>query len=86
MWRVRTKGITNVYGAWSIQRTVDVYAQPTLELNVTDSSGSVIETLNSFPFYISALPGPNTQAPIGYHVEITANESYETIQLLAPFR
>lgn len=82
LWRVRTKGITNVYGAWSIQRTVDVYAQPTLELNVTDSSGSVIETLNSFPFYISALPGPNTQAPIGYHVEITANESYETVDAI----
>lgn len=82
LWRVRTKGITNVYGAWSIQRTVDVYAQPTLELNVTDSSGSVIETLESFPFYISALPGPNTQAPIGYHVEITANETYETVDVL----
>ena len=78
-WRVRTAGITKVYGDWSIQRTVDIYAQPTLELGVTDINGELIETLSAFPFYISALAGPNTQSPIGYQVKITANEFYETI-------
>lgn len=78
-WKVRTAGITLVYGDWSIQRTVDIYAEPTLELSVTDINGVLIDTLTSFPFYISALAGPNTQAPIGYQVKVTANEFYETI-------
>lgn len=78
-WRVRTAGITKVYGDWSIQRTVDVYAPPTLELTMTDVSGNSIETLTSFPFYLNGLAGPNTQEPIGYHVTIVANEGYETV-------
>lgn len=78
-WRVRTSGITNTYGDWSIQRTVDIYAPPTLELSVTDVNGTLLETLTSFPFYISGITGPNTQNAIGYHLSIIANESYETI-------
>lgn len=77
-WRVRTAGITKVYGDWSIQRTVDIYAPPTLELTITDSSGTQIETLESFPLNISALAGPKTQAPIGYYVSIISNETYQT--------
>lgn len=77
-WRVRTSGITNTYGDWSIQRTVDIYAPPTLELSVTDANGNLLETLTSFPFYISGIAGPNTQNAIGYHLSIMANESYET--------
>ena len=78
-WRVRTAGVTKEYGDWSIQRIVDVYAPPTLELSVTDSKGNDLETLTSFPFYIHALAGPNTQAPIGYHVSIKSNQIYEAI-------
>ena len=78
-WRVRTAGVTKAYGDWSTQRTVDIYARPTLELSVTDKNGTLVNTLTSFPFYISALAGPNTQAPIGYYVKITSNDSYETI-------
>lgn len=78
-WKVRTAGITKVYGDWSIQRTVDIYAEPTLELSVTDVNGVLMNTLTSFPFYITALAGPNTQAPIGYQVKVTANDFYETI-------
>lgn len=77
-WRVRTAGITKVYGDWSVQRTVDIYAPPTLELTLTDSTGTQIETLTSFPLNISALAGPKTQAPIGYYVSIIANETYQT--------
>lgn len=81
-WRVRTAGITKVYGDWSVQRTIDIYAPPTLELGVTDSEGGLIETLSSFPFYISGLAGPNTQQPIGYHLTITSNETYETVDYI----
>ena len=85
-WRVRTCGVTNVYGDWSIQRTVDVYAQPNLTLSMTTSDADVISVLESFPFYISALPSPNTQAPIGYHLSIVANESYETTDNIGNFK
>lgn len=78
-WRVRTAGVTEEYGDWSIQRDITVYAPPTLELSATDVDGNSIETLTSFPFYINAVSGPKTQAPIGYHVNISSNERYETI-------
>lgn len=77
LWRVRTAGVTKAYGEWSIQRTIDIYAPPTLELRATNVNGNAIETLTSFPLYIRGLPGPNTQAPIGYHLSIISNGSYE---------
>lgn len=77
-WRVRTSGITNEYGEWSTQRTVDVYAPPTLILKVTDIEGNDVSTLTSFPWYVYGLAGPNTQTPIGYHLSVKANESYVT--------
>lgn len=79
LWKVRTAGITNSYGEWSIQRTIDIYAPPTLVIDITDSTGASIETLVSFPLKVSGIAGPNTQAPIGYHLSITANEAYETV-------
>lgn len=79
LWRVRTKGILDEYSEWSIQRTVEVYAQPTVAMTVLDSSNEHVETLTSFPFYISATTGPVTQTPIGYHIYIVANSSYETV-------
>ena len=78
-WRVRTSGVSKSLGDWSIQRTIDVYAVPTLELAVTDSSGSSFETLTSFPIRVIATAGPNTQIPITYHISITANQTYTTV-------
>lgn len=77
-WRVRTAGITKQYGDWSIQRTVDVYAPPSLTFSITDANGILVETLTSFPFYAKALAGPKTQVPTGYYLVITANKAYET--------
>lgn len=85
-WRVKTKGITDEYSDWSTQRTIDVYAPPTLELFINDVEGEPIEQLYSFPFYVEGIPGPNTQEPIGYHVTVIANESYETIDQLGNSR
>lgn len=78
-WRVRTAGVTNEYGDWSIQRKVDIYAPATIVINITNQNGESISTLTSFPFYISGSAGPNTQTPISYQVEISANETYETV-------
>lgn len=85
-WRVRTAGVTNEYGDWSTQRTIDIYAPPTLSLNMTDVNGDVIYTLTSFPFYITGIAGPSTQEPIGYHVTVVSNASYETVDEIGNFK
>ena len=36
LWRVRTMGITGEYGDWSVQRTIKIYAEPTLVLNCSN--------------------------------------------------
>lgn len=85
LWRVRTAGILTdadnepVYGEWSIQRKVDVYAYVELALKVTDYDNNEIETLESYPFVMTAEAGPSTQTAIGFHVEIISNIIYETI-------
>lgn len=78
-WKVKTRGITGEYGEWSVERTIDIYAPPALQLSVTDVNAAPIETLDSFPFYIQATPSPDTQTATGYHLSITANEPYETV-------
>lgn len=77
-WRVRTAGITLEYGDYSVLRTIDVYAQPTLSLTLLDKDEQGIEAVTSFPFYIKGLAGPATQEPIAYSVSIISNGSYET--------
>lgn len=78
-WRVRTKGIHEEYSPYSTWRTVDVYAKPTMSVGVTNKSGTLIDKVDAFPFYISGQASPNNQTPIGYHVVITSNEVYETL-------
>lgn len=78
-WRVRTKGIHDEYSPYSTWRTIDVYAKPTLSLGVTNKSGSLIDRVNAFPFYISGQASPTNQSPIGYHLVITSDEVYETL-------
>ena len=81
-WRVRTSGVTGEYGDWSVQRTVDVYAPVSLTLDMfkrVDGTNHSIQVLDSFPCYISALPGKSKQLPIGYHLSIISNEVYETV-------
>jgi hypothetical protein len=78
-WKVRTAGITGVYGDWSTQRVIDIYAPPTLSLSITDKAGTSLAVLESFPFYINGVTGPATQTPIGYHVTITSTETYSTV-------
>ena len=85
-WRVRTRGVVGTYGEWSVQRTVDVYAKPNLTLAMTTVDGESIDTLSSFPFYVSALPAPNTQAPISYHLSVVSNEAYETVDAIGNFK
>lgn len=78
-WRVRTRGVTADYGEWSIQRTVDIYAPPVLEMLVNGQSGGTFDTLEHFPINVSAMGGPTTQKPVSYHISIISNEFYQSI-------
>lgn len=82
-WRVCTAGaLLNQYGDWSIQRTIDVYAKPSLSIVVTDPSDNEIDTIRSFPFFINGEASPSTQIPTSYHVTIKSNSFYETIDFV----
>lgn len=85
-WRVRTCGITGEYGDWSVMRTVNIYAPPTLSLIVTNSRGDELNVLTSFPFYVNGTAGPATQTPVGYHLSIISNETYETVDQIGNFK
>jgi murein DD-endopeptidase MepM/ murein hydrolase activator NlpD len=78
-WRVRTAGVTQQLGDWSIQRVVDIYGRPSLQLNVRGPSLDEENMLTAFPFYVEGLASPNTQTPTGYHVSVISNEIYETV-------
>lgn len=84
-WRVRTRGITEDYSDWSTERTIYIYEKPTLALSMTSDSegaGLLITTLTSLPFYVRAkdsLISHAIQKPVGYYLQITANENYMTI-------
>lgn len=80
-WKIRTAGVTGEFGEYSVVRYMDVYAPPTLTLELTDAAtnGNQLQTIKQFPFYIIANAGPSTQTPIGYHFTITAHDSYDTI-------
>lgn len=82
LWKVRTAGITRDYGPWSIQRSIDIYAPPSLGLAVTDSTGASIQTLTSFPINISGTAGPETQTPVGYYLRVVSNQAYSTTDSL----
>lgn len=78
-WAVRTAGVTGEYGKWSVERSIDVFAPPTLSVSITNETGNVTSVIEKFPFYIKGISGPSSQNPIGYHVSIIANDSYDTI-------
>lgn len=85
-WRVKTKGIMPDYGDWSVLRTVDVYAKPTIALTVTDNSGVGIDVLTAFPINVKAITYPKTQTPISYYLTVIANEAYETEDEVGNFK
>lgn len=78
-WRVQTAGATGTFGDWSTQRVIEVNAPATLQLSVTDNNGQNLTTLTSFPINVSAIAGPITQKPTGYHLSVISNQTYVTV-------
>lgn len=78
-WKVQTAGVLGDFSDWSIEREVNVYAQPTLELDIKNKDSISIEEINGFPFYLDVLAKPATQKPISYYIEVVANDAYNTL-------
>lgn len=85
-WRVKTSGITNEYGDWSVLRKIEVFAPPTLEVLVLNSEGESVDTLTSFPLIIRGTAGPANQTPLSFNVNIIALEGYETVDEVGNFK
>lgn len=80
-WKVQTAGVTEEFGPFSIERTIEIYAPPTITLEVVEPIGLAPipdGLIKSFPFCLSGVTAPTTQMPISYHVSVIANEAYET--------
>lgn len=79
-WRVRTAGVTKIFGDWSIERVIDIFQQPYFDtFSVTNSNDESFDILNTLPINISTVPGPKTQAPISYHLTVKAVDGYTTV-------
>lgn len=82
-WKVRTKGIHADYSDWSIERTINAYEQPNLQLIVCDANGDEFpgNTVTSFPICVKGIVTPSSQTPISFHVSIVSNSSYNTTDI-----
>lgn len=83
-WRVKTAGADQTdFSDWSITREIDVYTRPDISIRVTDGDDTdIANVLTAFPFYIKATTTPPAQKPLGYSVDIIANETYVTTDSL----
>lgn len=79
-WKVQTAGVNGTeFSDWSIEREINVYAKPTIELDIQNKNSVSIDEIDGFPFYLSILAQPYTQKPISYYIEVIANGSYTTV-------
>lgn len=75
LWRVKTKGVADDYSDWSTQRTIKLYAPPTVSLKTSITDGAV----TSLPLSLTATTGPSNQTPLSYYIAVESNDSYETV-------
>ena len=78
-WKVQTAGVISEYSEWSIEREVNVYAKPEVEVDLINNMEQSVDEINTFPFYFSIQAGPSAQTPISYYIEIISENAYQTI-------
>ena len=84
-WSVITAGVYRepdgsiCYSDPSTVRSFSIYSKPTIESDIRNQNGDSIYTVESFPFSMTLTSGPLHQKPMAYIIQITANESYETV-------
>lgn len=78
-WRVRTRGVTDEYSDWSIQRTINVYDQPRLNIIIMTPESETITSIQKLPFCIICNNRSGGQIPIGYYITISPTTPCETL-------
>lgn len=78
-YKIQTAGVVEEYSDWSIEREVNVYLPPEIEIDIQNQNGQSVDMVTGFPFYISVNATPRSQIPISYYLEIIANQNYETV-------
>ena len=78
-WKAKTRGVTETYSEFSVEREINVYEHPTLQMDIKNKYDEPITDIYEFPFSIDLLARPSAQTPISYYIEIIANNSYETV-------
>lgn len=78
-WKVQTTGVASQYSEYSVEREVNVYSRPTLQMDIKNKYDEPITDIYEFPFSVDLLARPSTQTPISYYIEIISNNSYETV-------
>lgn len=78
-WKVQTTGVGTEYSEWSVEREVNVYSKPEIEIDVKNKYDESITDIFEFPFYIELNARPSVQTPISYYLEIISNNNYETV-------
>lgn len=76
LWMVKTKGVHEDFSEWSTQRTINLFAPPTLAIAPVLGENDI---LSSLPLTFTAVAGPVNQTPISYHISVSAVDSYETV-------
>lgn len=78
-WKVATRGISTDYSDYSVERTIEAYENPNLELIVRDGNGVLTgDNFTSFPLIVTGNVTPASQIPISFHISIIAGDSYTT--------
>lgn len=85
-WRVATAGVTLAYGPFSIERVINIYAPPTLSLKIKNSQGVDITSIESLPIRVVGIAGPEGQTPIGYHLSVISNQTYDTTNEVGSYK
>lgn len=78
-WAVKTKGAVTEYGPYSATKQIKVYAQPTITLQIKETTGPIDILLTTFPFSAILVTSPVSQHLISADVEIISNDDYDGI-------
>lgn len=89
LWKVRTLGAVDEWSDYSVQRTVHIYAKPSVSLNMiqggdtfdvdtTQPEYASTNQFERFPFKTRIVASPITQNILSYVFTIAPEESYET--------
>lgn len=74
-WKIRTAGITGVFGDWSEVHTVKIYVKPTVTVGI---KGQTASDISEFPIEIAIKGRPNDQTLLGCNISIVSKNRYTT--------